>query len=396
VTKLDALVIGGGPGGASAAYHLARGGAQVALVDSREPGGRRPMTGFLSVLAQDCLAGMELGDWASRQRSCPRMHFVGPRGTVAVWTPVSERRTSVLAPRGELEPVLLDAAASVGVRLFLDTTVTGIEASNDGVVARTDGYTLPQAQLVILAEGARARLAEDLGLVRRGADYVNLHAVYEHGADGLCEMHYLHDLMPTVSWAVPVSAEAVCLSVSSLSRSVKGSVLMSSLRQLSSERAYSGALAGRRPAQSPRVRCIRSGLNSVTPYGERILLAGEVAGVVHPLTLEGIGAAMESGRVAAQHARYALEKGRFTTADLSAYARALRRVFGVEYRAARFLRELLRSERVLERIVGRAQRDPGFANLVAGLFTRSQSTLGTLTPANLLRYAIWWRGPRPR
>jgi len=124
-----------------------------------------------------------------------------------------------------------------------------------------------------------------------------------------------------------------------------------------------------------------------------VLVAGEAAGVVHPLTLEGIGASMESGRVAAQHALYALEKGRFTTADLSAYSRALRRVFGVEYRAARFLRELLRSERVLERIAGRAQRDPGFAGLIAGLFTRSQSTLGALTPANLLRYLVWWKGP---
>jgi len=396
VTKLDALVIGGGPGGVSAAYHLARGGAQVALIDSREPGGRRPAAGVLSVLAQDCLAGMDLGDWASRQKHCPRMRFVGPRGSVAAWTAESEQRTSLLVPRQELEPVLLDAAASVGVQLFLDLPVASLEAGNDGVRARTEGYNLPDAKLAILAEGARARLAKDLGLVRRGADYVNLHAMYEHAADGLCEMHYLHDLMPSVSWAVPVSHDTVCLSVSSLSRGVKGSVLMSSLKELAAERAFAGGLAGRRPLQSPRVRFIRSGLNSVTPYGERLLLAGEVAGVVHPLTLEGIGAAMESGRIAAQHACYALEKGRFTTADLSAYARALRRAFGVEYRAARFLRELLRSERVLERIVGRAQRDAGFANLVAGLFTRSQSTLGALTPANLLRYLMWWRGPGRR
>lgn len=396
MTKLDALVIGAGPGGVSAAYHLARGGAQVALVDSHDTGGRKPMTGFLSVLAQDCLAGMERGDWLARYRRCPEMRFVGPRGTTAGWRPGTDRRSGVIVPRRDLEPALLDAAASVGVRLYPDTAVTGLEASSHGVTAFADGAILPPAHLAILAEGSRSRLAEDLGLVRRSIDYVNLHAVYEYPTDGLCEIHYIHDLMPTVSWAVPVDGDLVCLSVSSLRGNVRGSVLMSSLRLLASEKAYSGRLAGLKPVRSPRVRYIRSGLSSVTPYGERVLLAGEAAGVVHPLTLEGIGAAMESGRVAAQHARYALEKGRFTTADLSAYAWALRRVFGVEYRSARFLRELLRSERVLERIVGRAQRDPGFAALIAGLFIRNQSTLGTLTPANLLRYLMWWRGPRSR
>jgi flavin-dependent dehydrogenase len=105
---------------------------------------------------------------------------------------------------------------------------------------------------------------------------------------------------------------------------------------------------------------------------------------------------MESGRVAAQHGLYALEKGRFSASDLSAYGKALKRAFGVEYRAARFLRELLRSERVLERIVGRAQRDTNFASLIGNLFMRTQSTLGTLTPANLIRYAMWWRTPRRR
>ncbi len=393
MTKVDALVVGGGPGGASAAYYLARGGAQVALVDSRDAGGRRPTTAFLSALAQDCLSGMDLQGWVSRYDRCRVMRLVGPRGTTATWSPDSARRAGLIVPRAELEPALLEAAASVGVRLYLDTVVTGLEATSRSVTLQTEGNALPEAQLAILAEGSRSRLASDLGLVRQGTDSVSLHAAYEYDAGGLAEMHYLRDVLPSVSWAMPASRQLVSLSVSSLCRNVRGSMLMSSLRALAGERAYSGAIASLRPVHSPRVRFVRSGLGSVQPFGERVLVAGEAAGVVHPLTLEGIGASMESGRVAAQHALYALEKGRFTTADLSAYSRALRRVFGVEYRAARFLRELLRSERVLERIAGRAQRDPGFAGLIAGLFTRSQSTLGALTPANLLRYLVWWKGP---
>ncbi|NPV06536.1 MAG: NAD(P)/FAD-dependent oxidoreductase [Anaerolineae bacterium] len=391
---LDALVVGAGPGGASAAYHLARGGAKVALVDSGELGGERPAGGFCSALAQDCLDGMRLGEWAAGHQRCREMRFVGPRGTVASWQPGS--RASLIIPRAELESVLLRACSSAGVRLYPDTRVRGIEVGSDSVVARSSGPSLPAACLVILAEGSRPDLAASLGLVRRDPDFVSMHTLFEYDSNGVAEIHYLPDLLPSVAWALPAGPGLMDLSVSALSRGAKGYELLAGLRQLSDRRAFDGALAGRRPLRSPRVRFLRSGLNSVVPYGERVLLAGDAAGVVHPLTLEGIGAAMESGRVAAQHGLYALEKGRFSGADLSAYAKALQRSFGVEYRAARFLRELLRSERVLERILGRAQRDRNFASMIGNLFMRSQSTLGTLTPANLARYLMWWRTPRRR
>ena len=87
-------------------------------------------------------------------------------------------------------------------------------------------------------------------------------------------------------------------------------------------------------------------------------------------------------------------KGASSAADLAAYGRALRRRFEIEHRTARTLRAALHSERVLERIVGRAQRDAGFAALLVNLVQGKQSTLGALTPANLLRYLMWWRTPR--
>lgn len=394
IEVIDALVVGAGPGGTSAAYHLARGGARVGLVSSGETRGERPAVAFCSALAQDCLDGMRLSDWATAHPRCRQMRLVGPRGTVASWETGS--RASLIIPRAELEAALLETAIAAGVRPYLDTRAQAVHLEADGATVRVSGGSLPKARLVVLAEGSQPELAADLGMVRRDPDFVSTHAVYEADADAVAELHYLPDLLPCVSWAVPVSSGLVSLGVSALSGSARGAELMAGLRELGERRAFGGALAGKRPLRSPRVSFLRSGLSSVVPYGERVLLAGDAAGVVHPLTLEGIGAAMESGRVAAQHGLYALEKGRFSASDLSAYGKALKRAFGVEYRAARFLRELLRSERVLERIVGRAQRDTNFASLIGNLFMRTQSTLGTLTPANLIRYAMWWRTPRRR
>jgi flavin-dependent dehydrogenase len=83
---------------------------------------------------------------------------------------------------------------------------------------------------------------------------------------------------------------------------------------------------------------LRTDLRGTRPYGQRVLVAGEAAGLVNPLSGEGIAYALESGEMAATHARRALENGDFSETTLSAYGRALHRRYGADHQAARFLR----------------------------------------------------------
>jgi menaquinone-9 beta-reductase len=386
--------VGAGPGGAAAAYHLARGGAHVALV-SRGSGARR-LGGAMSALALDCLAGMDLMPWLAQYPLCRRVVFVGPRGSLAAYDVPQGAHSAVFVPASDLSAALLGAAQSAGVAVSLGVDVSALTVERERVLLHTDrGVTA--ARLAVLAEGAEGHLAASLSLFARPPDFVASEADYEHDGGAVAELQYLPGTLPCLAWAYPSLPGTVTVGLSAYASAVEsGKVWMAqTLNEFASQRAYGGLGEGKR-LNTPNLVRVRSGLDSVVPFAARVLVAGEAAGVVHPLTLEGLGAAMESGRIAAQHGLYALEKGRFAASDLAAYGRALRRRFEVEQRTARSLRAALHSERVLERIIGRAQRDPGFAALIVNLVQGKQSTLGALTPANLLRYLWWWRTPRGR
>lgn len=394
---LDVLVVGGGPGGATAAYHLARGGARVALVEREHLPWQDGWTGIVSVLAQECLAGMGLAEWADGYPLCRRVVFAGPRGAVAGHDLTGPRQRALFIPGADMGQALIGAAEAAGVEVHLGVAVRGVGLIDDAIGATASG-PLPAARLLVLAEGSEAPLAASLGMVRQPPELVAVQGHYPYDADGTAEFHYLPSFLPCPAWASPSGPGTVRVGLSAFAADPAGnrSAMLAALADLAARRAYGGMLPSAEPLRPPALSRVRSGLHSVVPFAERVLLAGEAAGVVHPLTLEGIGASMESGRIVAQHALYALEKGRFRREDLSAYAKALGRRFQREYRPARLLRALLHSERVLERIVGRAQHDEGFASLVAGLFLGTQSTLGALTPANVSRYLWWWRGGRRR
>ncbi|MHB0875132.1 MAG: NAD(P)/FAD-dependent oxidoreductase [Anaerolineae bacterium] len=391
---VDVVVVGAGPGGTAAAYHLARGGARVALI-SRGTGTYR-LGGAVSALAVDCLAGMELLPWLGQYPQCRRVVFGGPRGSLAGHDVPAGSASAYFVPAHDLSAALIGAAQAAGVDVSLGVEVTGLATEAAGVQVQTDrGVTA--ARLVVLAEGAEGHLASSLNLFARSPDFLAVQAEYAHDNDRVAELHYLPGTLPCLAWAYPGAPATVTVGLSAYSSAVEGGkvLLAQALDAFVSQRACGGLGAAARRT-TPNLLPVRSGLESVVPFAARVLVAGEAAGVVHPLTLEGLGAAMESGRIAAQHGLYALEKGRFAATDLSAYSRALRRRYGVEHRTARTLRAALHSERVLERIIGRAQRDPGFAALMVGLFQGKQSTLGALTPANLIRYLMWWRTPGGR
>jgi geranylgeranyl reductase family protein len=63
-------------------------------------------------------------------------------------------------------------------------------------------------------------------------------------------------------------------------------------------------------------------------YGDRVLLCGDAAGLINPITGEGIHYAMYSGRIAANILHMALKKKNTSNAFLSAYEKEWKQVFG--------------------------------------------------------------------
>jgi flavin-dependent dehydrogenase len=108
-----------------------------------------------------------------------------------------------------------------------------------------------------------------------------------------------------------------------------------------------------------------------TIHGAGVLLTGDAAGLVDPLSGEGIGNAMCSGWVAAGVAARAVERGDFSAAALSEYPRRLwRELDAGELKLHYRLRALARRRWMVDFLVGRASRHKDTLDWLTGMTAR--------------------------
>ena len=160
VSELDAIVVGAGPAGATAAFHLARRGRRVQLLEAGEPGRSKPCGGGMAASVQR-LFPFDLSpavDTVIRQ----------VRFTWCLEDPV----TAVLpgdAPfwivrRSVLDAFLVDQAVAAGAALQQGWSAQAIERQ-DGLWQVSDGTgRVVRAAALVLADGSSSRFAAPLGL----------------------------------------------------------------------------------------------------------------------------------------------------------------------------------------------------------------------------------------
>jgi hypothetical protein len=107
---------------------------------------------------------------------------------------------------------------------------------------------------------------------------------------------------------------------------------------------------------------------------DRVLLAGDAAGLINPLNGEGIQYALLSGRWAAETVLEDVARDDFSQASLKAYADGVRRELGYEMALAGLIVRLIRNRslnplwmQALRVILSRATVDPAYADITGGV-----------------------------
>jgi geranylgeranyl reductase family protein len=412
--KSDVIVVGAGPAGASAAYFLAEAGIDVLLVD-REVFPRQKVCGDgLASRALVILERMGLGDWLSGFPEPEVMLFSSPNGEAVRIRP--ERREGFsygrVIPRLKLDEAVVERAVGAGARLLDGAKVTNLEQWKGGLHLegeRNGSTSSPQvgsksspqdgqivhldARLAIVADGGQASLTRRLGLIRRPPDLVAVRAYFEGdvGPETRPEIHVERTIMPGYNWIFPMGGGRANVGTGTLVSTVKeGSLSLAKvMRQFVANSPYARERLRLAEMVSPvQGHPLRTDLRGTRPYGQRVLVAGEAAGLVNPLSGEGIAYALESGEMAATHARRALESGDFSEAAFSAYSRALDRRYGADHQAARFLRIFFKYPWLLNRLVKRMQQDPDFALTFGLVVIGVESPRTVLSPRFLSRLLL--------
>ncbi|KAB8194112.1 geranylgeranyl reductase family protein [Nonomuraea phyllanthi] len=326
----DVIVVGAGPAGACAAYHLARRGRRVALLDRTafprdKSCGDAVTRAGIALLAE--MGALELlpSAWPVRGlRVTMRGH--APREFRDAAGP---ERDGLVVPRALLDDALVRLAVAAGAQLRERVRVRRL-VQEDGVVRGVEaGGRLLRAPVVIAADGAASALSRQAGLTATppgGLGYA-LRAYVEdvHGLDHLLEfMAPLTDAgarhwLPSYGWAFPTGPTSANVGVGLVERvpNARSDALFAAF--LEELRTGDPRFRGMRPAGARRGAPLRFDFSPHRCWAPGLLLAGDAAGMISPFTGEGISFALESGKLAAEVADERLADPR----DLSRYARLL-------------------------------------------------------------------------
>jgi menaquinone-9 beta-reductase len=371
--RFDVLIVGAGPAGSIAATVLARAGATVALVDKASfprdkacgdligPRGVR----CLDELAIDVPVATRVGD----------MLVVGPTGN-RVRLPATPGRTypgyGIVVPRSVFDDTLRRAAVADGAEfiggraeqpLYRDGALDGFELASSRRV---------RGDVIIGADGATSRVAGAAGLLdpRRVLWGFAVRTYLDEPVD-LAQILVWAPArgvaFPGYGWVFPAGdgRANVGLGIGLLDDRAAGRRATRDLDAFIAHAREVGALGdhARGVEQRPLGSWLKLGLVGTSPARGRVLLVGDAAGLVNPLQGEGIAAAMNSGRAAAE----AILAGAGSAADR--YRSYLARTHGQFLSTTAPLhRSLLRRPRVVATTT-RVLTAPGVGRLVAGAWS---------------------------
>jgi geranylgeranyl reductase family protein len=361
----DVAVVGAGPGGSAAAYYLAKRGLGVLLLDKAEFPRDKTCGDGLTPRAVGVLEDMGLLSNLTRAgREINGVEIYAPDG-FAIGAALPRRRGGaapiLVVPRLVLDNIVREHAVRGGARFQSGVLVTGIEQAGAGVVVRGQkcGHALEiRARMAVVATGAAVPLLVRLGLLRRAPRMMLAARAYFEGMRGLgdrIQIRFNHVPLPGYGWVFPLSPAGANIGAGFYPpvRSRKrlppnpqkvfdGFVGGGTLRAL---------LEGGRRVGPVKGYPLRVDFPGAPASGDGVLLVGEAAGLVNPLTGEGIDYALESAQIAAEYAgRALLSDGNRGDGEHAEYERLLRARFERLFAFCRRLRDATAHALLLNRL----------------------------------------------
>ncbi|MBD2159902.1 NAD(P)/FAD-dependent oxidoreductase [Limnothrix sp. FACHB-1083] len=371
--ETNVLVVGAGPAGVASSITLSQRGIDHVLID-RAVFPRDKVDG--NAFGQDLLAALNRlnrPDLAAALLASPDL-LPCPAGAW-IFSDRGDRYQPPLPHPADQAPIYtMDRQAMDALLLgFVDRSTADLRLGCELVTLEPAGDRLAavvkigeqtetlHTKLVIGADGARSRVASLL--LNQTEDptdrALTLHRYYRNVASfeqPHIEAHYIQPLLPGFVFIAPLAHGRFKVGLGTRADRIGNdparlSGLLSEV--IAAKPWLRERLATAEPISEPETWPMTFGGSAqIRRSGDRVLLAGDAAGLCNPLTGFGTAKAIDSGRLAAAVAATAIRVGQFDRAALSAYDRDLQRLFDQEF--------------VLSRRINRWNQSPWLMNFLTG------------------------------
>jgi len=330
---LDVLVVGAGPAGSVAAWQAKQAAPEldVALLERDRAVGSpvRCAEGVGDAGLRE-FASPEGADWAARKIT--RVIFLAPDDTEVK---VAERDVGWVLDRTRFDAHLAAQASAAGSAVLVGTEATGMTRAADGrwhVRVKQRGVEeIYRARVVIAADGVEAMVGRWAGIdtrvpardmescaqyVLQGIDF-DPDAIYLQFGDRIAPGGY--------AWIFPRGVGSANVGLGLVALKADGR----------NAREYLDAWVARRYPTAARTALTVGGVIVHTTikrtYADGVLVAGDAAHMINPLSGGGIVNAMKAGRLAGCTAAAAIREGDTSERRLAAYHKAWMDLLGDDH-----------------------------------------------------------------
>jgi len=296
--QVDVLVVGAGPAGSSAARAAAEGGARVLLVERRQQVG-------LPVQCAEYVPVQILGH-ASLPERCIAQRIRTLRTHLPDGTVIESPAAGYVLDRALFDKHLVATAWKAGARVWVATRA--LEPTERGALVVRAGRTIEvECRVIIGADGPHSTVGRWVGMVNAAqCDALQVEAPLPTPRE--CTEVYFHAAFAGgYGWLFP-KGETANIGVG-VRRSMGADPLQALEMLLARLEIRPDAVIGRTGGPVPcggPVASLRVG---------KVLLAGDAAGLTHPVTGAGILTAVISGTLAGQVAARAVCAGELSALD---------------------------------------------------------------------------------
>ena len=382
----DAIIVGAGPAGTSAALFAHKLGLKTILLD-KSVFPRDKVCG--DALSGKCIRIMRelniLEDISNLEGADINRITFGSPSHKQFDIQLNSSKKSGYVTKGFVVPRLIfDDFLFQKAKEVTDTregfTVKNLTYSNgdiNGVIGKSkDGQEEHfEAPLVIGADGANSIVARKLGLYELDMKNTSIAVrCYYSGVEGLTdqiELHYVNEVNPGYFWLFPAGGGKANIGIGLSKNDAKKD--KRTLREILDEVTLSDYFKKRfknaKQLEKPVGWNLPCGSIHRKNHGNGFMLLGDSAGLVDSFTGEGIGNAMVSGKYAMQVLSKAKKNNDYSEKNLSEYDRLLWGEVGKELKTSARLQSLGRSSFLLNFVINRAARSNEVQDIMAGMLS---------------------------
>lgn len=372
MNEYDVIVIGAGPGGSTAARIIAEAGFKVLIIEKGPLGRKKACGGGIRIQTFEQL-NLKLGDFVEREISGMRMY--SPNNSVIEYD--QGKTTGITVYRDKFDLHLLNLAINAGAEILTDTlakNISIIDNSAEIIVERDNILQKINGKLIIAADGVFSIIAKKAGLINYSRNLLGVCSQFEMEmkesdieeriGDNI-ELYFGDSIAPGgYGWIFPKrKGITVGIGMPFPKRKNKINDYLNSFIEKHPEVSYK--LKGAKVIETNGGVVPIKGVFGKT-YSDNLLVVGDAAGFVSPLTAEGIYYSMISAKCAASLGIEALSENNLSENKLKEYEKKWKKEIGSDLKWGILLYNLLLSEnKKVDYLVNEAENDECLRALIA-------------------------------